>query len=307
MGRAPIHLRVERATKYDSGLVVEPRLSERGTSLTATLPRDFRYKPPTTSTPRKAGAHPWSPQAQTATRERSATASFRLRAALATEDDPTAVAVTALFSPQKLGATISGATGSQGRSTLSAPRPPPLQRVISPELNEAGGPSPQAASLSCYSSAEVSDNGECSGAVWVVRHGERIDSVEKEWKKTAARPHDPPLTPAGFEQAAATGRALRDHRLDAIYTSPFLRCVQTAKAIVEALGPDAPRIYIEPGLGEWLFTRWFSSQPVDSAMAAAALQQAHHTGSRPWGTRTTAAPTHAPDPVRPLGPPPQLP
>ena len=69
--------------------------------------------------------------------------------------------------------------------------------------------------------------------MWVVRHGERIDAVEKGWKKTAARPHDPPLTPTGFEQAAATGRALRDHRLDAIYTSPFLRCVQTATAIAE--------------------------------------------------------------------------
>ena len=46
------------------GLIVEPRLLARGTSLTATLPRDFRCKPPTTGAPRKAGAHPWSLQAQ---------------------------------------------------------------------------------------------------------------------------------------------------------------------------------------------------------------------------------------------------
>lgn len=151
------------------------------------------------------------------------------------------------------------------------------QRVLSPELKEAGGPSSdgalEAATPSCYTSG--SDNGECFGSVWVVRHGERIDAVEKGWKKTAARPHDPPLTPTGFEQAAATGRTLREHRLDAIYTSPFLRCVQTATAIVEAMGPGAPPIHVEPGLGEWLFNRWFSTQPVDGEMATAALQQAH--------------------------------
>mmetsp|Transcript_30935 Transcript_30935/g.73419 ORF Transcript_30935/g.73419 Transcript_30935/m.73419 type:complete len:512 (+) Transcript_30935:48-1583(+) len=365
VGRAPIQLSVEKATAYDELhlLEVKPRLSERGTSMTATLPRDFRFSMPTTSTARKTTAHTWSPQVQVVPREppvtlmatlatedhpaavvtapgapasavtrggadRAARSTALHRAAsagvrpaptpataptLTTEDDPAAVvtdvlrstgsssgresansAVTApLFSPRKLGAAakvgaarwqavwrdaISTVTSTRN-SALSFPRrAPSQQQVVSPELKAelketGGGPSSEAATPSCYTSD--SDNGGCSGAVWVVRHGERIDSVEKGWKKTAARPHDPPLTPAGFEQAAATGRALRGHRLDAIYTSPFLRCVQTATAIVEAMGPGAPPIHLEPGLGEWLFNRWFSTMPVDGEMATAALQQAH--------------------------------
>ena len=350
MARAPIQLRVERATVYDELhlLEVKPRLSERGNSMTATLPRDFRFSMPTTTTARKTSAHTWSPQVQAVTLEPSLPLepSVPLRAALATEDDPAAVvtalarsssgrdsansAVTApLFSPRKLGAAAKvGAARWQAvwrdalntvtttrTSTLSAPRPPPFQqRVSSPELKETGGPSSEAATPLCYTSG--SDNGECSGSVWVVRHGERIDSVEKGWKKTAARPHDPPLTPAGFEQAAATGRALREHRLDAIYTSPFLRCVQTATAIVEAMGPGAPPIHVEPGLGEWLFNRWFSTQPVDGEMAAAALQQAHRlkpTAPAPphhcapyacsWPLPALGAPLGAPlAPLAPLAP-----
>lgn len=380
VGRAPIQLSVEKATAYDELhlLEVKPRLSERGTSMTATLPRDFRFSMPTTSTARKTTAHTWSPQVQAVPREqpvtlmatlatedhpaavvtatgapssavtrggadraarstalhRAASAGVRPAPApataptLTTEDDPAAVvtdvlrstgsssgresansAVTApLFSPRKLGAAakvgaarwqavwrdaLSTVTSTRN-SALSFPRrAPSQQQVLSPELKAelkeaGGGPSSEAATPSCYTSD--SDEGECSGAVWVVRHGERIDSVEKGWKKTAARPHDPPLTPAGFEQAAATGRALRGHRLDAIYTSPFLRCVQTATAIVEAMGPGAPPIHVEPGLGEWLFNRWFSMMPVDGEMATAALLQAHRLKAH--GTRTTAPPHH---------------
>ena len=54
-----------------------------------------------------------------------------------------------------------------------------------------------------------------------------------------------------------------------------------------AMGPGAPPIHVEPGLGEWLFNRWFSTQPVDGEMTTAALQQAHRHH------RTTApAPPH---------------
>ena len=77
--------------------------------------------------------------------------------------------------------------------------------------------------------------------VYVVRHGERYDCVHPEWKATAKRPHDPHLSAAGVKQAHATGQFIahrtRKERGDdemadiAIYTSPFLRCVQTAKAI----------------------------------------------------------------------------
>ena len=77
--------------------------------------------------------------------------------------------------------------------------------------------------------------------IYVMRHGERYDSVHPEWKATAKRPHDPHLSADGVKQAYTTGRFIaertrkergEDEMADiAIYTSPFLRCVQTAKAI----------------------------------------------------------------------------
>ena len=71
MGRAPIQLRVERATVYDELNLIEvkPRLSER--SIYATLPRDFRFSMPTTSMPtaRKASAHTRPPLVQAVTPE----------------------------------------------------------------------------------------------------------------------------------------------------------------------------------------------------------------------------------------------
>ena len=132
-----------------------------------------------------------------------------------------------------------------------------------------------------------------------MRHGERGDAVDKDWKKSAARPHDPPLTALGLQQAAAMGQALRGHRLDAIFTSPFLRCMQTATAIAAAIGPGAPLIRVEPGLGEWLFNRWFSAQPMDAQMAIGELQRTHGSGMLDaahvplWDTEQRRAPMRA--------------
>ena len=77
--------------------------------------------------------------------------------------------------------------------------------------------------------------------IYVVRHGERYDCVHPEWKATAKRPHDPHLSADGIKQARTTGQFIahrtRKERSEAemadigIYTSPFLRCAQTAKAI----------------------------------------------------------------------------
>lgn len=111
-----------------------------------------------------------------------------------------------------------------------------------------------------------------TGGVWVVRHGERADVVDPDWHLTAARPHDPPLTEHGFAQAAATGVALRGERVDAVYTSPFLRCVQTAAAVAKELG--AP-LRVEPGLCEWINKDWFgdSHDPMDEGMATRELER----------------------------------
>jgi broad specificity phosphatase PhoE len=50
---------------------------------------------------------------------------------------------------------------------------------------------------------------------------------------------DPPLHELGYRQAEAVGAALRDTAIDAIFTSPLRRAVETATAIAQ-FHPDAP-------------------------------------------------------------------
>jgi broad specificity phosphatase PhoE len=107
--------------------------------------------------------------------------------------------------------------------------------------------------------------------IWVTRHGERADVVDDDWARTAARPHDPPLTALGRRQAAATAQALTNERIETVFSSPFLRCVQTAAIIAAHLKCT---VCIEPGLGELLNPRWFSSHPVDAGMSQTVLQAA---------------------------------
>ena len=94
--------------------------------------------------------------------------------------------------------------------------------------------------------------------VWVVRHGSRLDFEDPSWQERAARPHDPPLADAGHREARAVAEALTGEPIEALFSSPFLRCVQTARPIAEGLGLP---IRIEPGLSEWLNTEWFPQPP----------------------------------------------
>jgi broad specificity phosphatase PhoE len=59
-------------------------------------------------------------------------------------------------------------------------------------------------------------------------------------------------------QARETGQRLRGEGIRHIFSSPFLRAVETAHHIAEVL--DLP-IQIERGAGEWLNPRWFSQMP----------------------------------------------
>jgi broad specificity phosphatase PhoE len=96
--------------------------------------------------------------------------------------------------------------------------------------------------------------------VWVVRHGQRQDTVDPNWEDNADRIHDPGLTDLGRWAAWRVGRrfADTDKSFDAIYASPFLRTVQTADEICRELGTET---YLEPGLGEHLNPEWFDAMP----------------------------------------------
>ena len=62
---------------------------------------------------------------------------------------------------------------------------------------------------------------------WIVRHGERIDKVNKKWiSENKTKCHDPPLTKTGKWQAKLSGRNIRrreTQEIKYIYTSILAR------------------------------------------------------------------------------------
>lgn len=99
--------------------------------------------------------------------------------------------------------------------------------------------------------------------LFIIRHGERLDKINQLWKKKALRPHDTPLSITGYKQAERLGKWLYgklpiNHPI-AIYSSPFIRCIQTADAIAKQLeglkydglySDKSTEICVEPGLCE---------------------------------------------------------
>jgi len=97
-----------------------------------------------------------------------------------------------------------------------------------------------------------------SQTVWIARHGNRLDFVNPEWFNTAERPYDPPLSSDGLVQAKQLGKRLVGQGIVHIFASPFLRTVQTAYQVAEALDLS---IKLELGLSEWLNPAWMTSDP----------------------------------------------
>lgn len=125
--------------------------------------------------------------------------------------------------------------------------------------------------------------------VVVVRHGERLDYVERDagrnWVQdnVEQRPWDPPLTERGLHQASDLGEALDGtilHELGlpsigAVYSSPFLRCRQTAVGILRGgcnarkseeipLRPTL-KVKVELGLSESINQNWYRSWALPGA------------------------------------------
>jgi broad specificity phosphatase PhoE len=81
-----------------------------------------------------------------------------------------------------------------------------------------------------------------------------MDFVDPSWESC-----DPPLSPDGVVQAKETGIRLRNEGIRHIFASPFLRTVETAHHIAEALDLS---IKIEHGACEWMNPDWFPGPPV---------------------------------------------
>ena len=98
-----------------------------------------------------------------------------------------------------------------------------------------------------------------------VRHGERSDRVPEEAVKIINK-MDCHLTPEGFEQSKITGKFLREKfdslvesgELDADYevvllSSPYIRCLKTARGIYEGMGKPIRqnKIFVESAIEEF--------------------------------------------------------
>ncbi|MBD2068289.1 histidine phosphatase family protein [Leptolyngbya sp. FACHB-671] len=97
-----------------------------------------------------------------------------------------------------------------------------------------------------------------SQTVWIARHGNRQDFVDSSWHRTAERPFDPGLSADGILQAKELGKRLQGEKIVHIFASPFLRTIETAHYVAEALDLS---IKVESGLSEFLNPNWFFSTP----------------------------------------------
>lgn len=93
----------------------------------------------------------------------------------------------------------------------------------------------------------------------IVRHGQSERNVAKEQAKASnarvvwgsnVRDVDTPLTPLGIQQAMDTGKFLRDKaNFDVLFSSPYMRTLQTSRHISEQLA-SMPRLIQEERIRE---------------------------------------------------------
>ncbi|CAI9175958.1 unnamed protein product [Rangifer tarandus platyrhynchus] len=139
-------------------------------------------------------------------------------------------------------------------------------------------------------------------SVLVVRHGERVDQIfGKSWLQQCTTPdgkyyrpdlnfprslpkrsrgikdfeNDPPLSSCGIFQSRMAGEALLDSgiRITSVFSSPALRCVQTAKHILGEFKLEKKvKIRVEPGIFEW--TKWEAGKTTPTLMTLEEMKEA---------------------------------
>jgi broad specificity phosphatase PhoE len=85
--------------------------------------------------------------------------------------------------------------------------------------------------------------------IFIIRHGETTWNREEVFRGRA----DVPLSERGREQARLLADALRDARIEAIYSSPLLRATETAAPLAAALGINVvtDERLIDMSFGTW--------------------------------------------------------
>ncbi|CAK9046151.1 unnamed protein product [Durusdinium trenchii] len=131
-----------------------------------------------------------------------------------------------------------------GSTTLRPPRASPMNaaRGREPNVEHMRGASLE---LAQWNEPLKTPKARRRLSVCALRHGQRADDPEAfdEWgcSEDAERfPHDPPLTPNGFQQAELAAKELLKEGLafDVVITSPYLRCIQTALVVCETFKSD---------------------------------------------------------------------
>ncbi|XP_078416615.1 ubiquitin-associated and SH3 domain-containing protein A-like [Cetorhinus maximus] len=90
--------------------------------------------------------------------------------------------------------------------------------------------------------------------------------------------HDAPLSSCGIFQSRLMGEAIQEKELmiQCVYSSPALRCVQTAHYVLKALQlSHKVNIRVEPGLFEW--TKWEGERAIPNFMSVPELKAAEYS------------------------------
>ncbi|GMR53720.1 hypothetical protein PMAYCL1PPCAC_23915, partial [Pristionchus mayeri] len=93
--------------------------------------------------------------------------------------------------------------------------------------------------------------------IWVVRHCEREDNVNRQWRNLAGMnvfmSDNSPLSQRGRVQAHELGKRFSEEAIAHVFASPYDRTMETAHTIVEMNENHNLRVKAEPGLCEALY------------------------------------------------------
>ena len=88
--------------------------------------------------------------------------------------------------------------------------------------------------------------------IYIIRHGETAANVERRVQGWL----DVPLNENGIDLALKTGRAIKDIKFDAVFSSPLIRSYQTAECILKENANPVPKIITDGRLKEMYFGDW---------------------------------------------------
>ena len=85
--------------------------------------------------------------------------------------------------------------------------------------------------------------------VILIRHGETDWNTQQIFRGRV----DVPLNEVGLTQAKAVGVSLKDVQIDAVYSSPLSRAIETAKVLAESRGLKIELVegFIDINFGKW--------------------------------------------------------